>query len=204
MRIRIHFFSNCGSGSISGSSSGSRVLMTKNFKKLELENFFYICLQKIVIYLSLDLHKERASYRRRLRSSKGNIHSKHENSLLFSLFVGHFCPPGSESTTLLFLPSYIRCWRAWWWAWSWALPAPCCGMSWNATSRPSTGATTSRGQSAGPVLKGTVSRDWIRPSVVLLLDKLVKILLPRRILDFLVSPLFLNSNKHSRSVLAKN
>ncbi len=56
------------------------------------------------------------------------IHStlKHENSLLFSIFVGHFCPlrpgsgssnsNGSGSTTLnrrILTPAYRSCWRDW-------------------------------------------------------------------------------------------
>jgi hypothetical protein len=45
--------------------------------------------------LSLGLHKGRPSYRRSLPPSKEYIkYLKFIN--LFSIFVGHFCPPGSE------------------------------------------------------------------------------------------------------------
>jgi hypothetical protein len=54
---------------------------------------------KIAIYLSLGLHKGCTSYRRSLQLSKEKKSStlKRENALLFSIFVGHFCPPGSGS-----------------------------------------------------------------------------------------------------------
>jgi hypothetical protein len=48
--------------------------MTKKFKKITAEIYlkkFFI--QKIAIYLSLGLHKERPSYRRSLQPSKENI-----------------------------------------------------------------------------------------------------------------------------------
>ncbi len=52
----------------------------------------------MAIYLSLGLHKGLPSYRRSLQPSKENIQNlKHENSGLFSIFWGHFCPPGSGS-----------------------------------------------------------------------------------------------------------
>ncbi len=63
MRIRIQHFSTCGSGSrseyASGSSSGSRVSMLKNWTKLQLEFFNIFFWSKIAIYLSLGLHKGR-------------------------------------------------------------------------------------------------------------------------------------------------
>ncbi len=50
------------------------------------------------IYLLLGLHNGRPSYRRSLQPSKENIqHFKTWNFLIFSTFVGHFCPPGSGS-----------------------------------------------------------------------------------------------------------
>ncbi len=48
--------------------------------------------------LSLCLHKGRPSYRRSFQLSKESIqHFKTWNFLIFSTFVGHFCPPGSGS-----------------------------------------------------------------------------------------------------------
>ncbi len=53
-------FSNCG--------SGSRVLMTKNWKKFTGGHFYiFFFLSKIAIYLSLSLPKGRSSYRRSLQ-----------------------------------------------------------------------------------------------------------------------------------------
>ncbi len=89
-------FSNCGSGS--GSGSRSRVLMTKNWKTFTAEKKFLFFWSKLAIYFSLGLHKERPSFRRSLQHSNKVIqHFKHENSLFFSIFVVHFCPPGSGS-----------------------------------------------------------------------------------------------------------
>jgi hypothetical protein len=67
-------------------------------KKITAGKLFYIFL--IAIYLFLGLHKGRTSYRRwkRLQPQKRTSStSKHEKSLLFSISVGHFCPPGSGS-----------------------------------------------------------------------------------------------------------
>ncbi len=81
----------------SASSSESRVLMTKNWKKFTAEKkwiFFFF----IAIYLYLGLHKGRTSYRRSLQPSEKNIqHFKTWKFFTFSIFVGHFCPPGSGS-----------------------------------------------------------------------------------------------------------
>jgi len=53
---------------------------------------------KIAIHLSLGLRKGRPSYRWSLQPAKENIqHFKTWNSLTFSIFVGHFFPPGSRS-----------------------------------------------------------------------------------------------------------
>jgi hypothetical protein len=85
----------CGSGfSISSETgSGSKVLMTKNWKKIQL-NFFFIDLfwSKIYIYLSLGVLKGRPSYRRSLQASKENQKMKFMN--FFSYFCGSFCPSG--------------------------------------------------------------------------------------------------------------
>ncbi len=67
--------------------SGSRALMTKNWKKITAEK---------KVYLSLSLHKVCPSYRRSLQLTKEAI--QHFKTWIFSTFVGHFCPPGSGST----------------------------------------------------------------------------------------------------------
>ncbi len=48
-------------------------LMTKNWKKLQLKKNWIFLGSKTTIYLSLDLHKERPSYRRSLQISKEAI-----------------------------------------------------------------------------------------------------------------------------------
>ncbi len=54
--------------------SGSRALMTKNWKKITAEKFFLIFFwSKTAIYLSLGLHKVCPSYRRSLQLSKEAI-----------------------------------------------------------------------------------------------------------------------------------
>jgi hypothetical protein len=56
--------------------SGSRVLMTKNWKKITAEKnliFFFNIKNWGTIYLSLGLHKGRPSCRRSLQPSKENI-----------------------------------------------------------------------------------------------------------------------------------
>ncbi len=52
---------------------GSRVLMTKNWKKITAEIFFFFFWSKTAIYLSLGLHKVCPSYRRSLQFSKEAI-----------------------------------------------------------------------------------------------------------------------------------
>jgi hypothetical protein len=47
---------------------------------------------------SMRIHKERQRYRRSLQTSREN--TQLEISSLFTIFVGHFCPPGSGSGTL--------------------------------------------------------------------------------------------------------
>jgi hypothetical protein len=86
MRIRIHHFLNCGSGS----SSGYRALIIR-FKKITAEIF--------CIYLIQKLHKGRPCYRRSLQPSKENIQPfKTWNFFTSVFFVGNFCPPGSRSS----------------------------------------------------------------------------------------------------------
>ncbi len=67
--------------------------MTKNWRKIIKLIFFAFC-STTAIYLSLGLHTGLPSYRRSLQPSKENIRGK-------NIFVGHFCPPGSGSTTLI-------------------------------------------------------------------------------------------------------
>ncbi len=52
-------------------------------------------------------------------------------------------------------------------------------------------------------LKGTVSRDWIGPCIVLM-DRPQQVHLSRRFSDFLMASSFFYSNNCSHSVLAKN
>ncbi len=50
---------------------------------------------KIVIYLSLRLHKGRPSYRRSINPSKENI--QHFKLKISAFLWGQFCPPGTGS-----------------------------------------------------------------------------------------------------------
>ncbi len=85
--------------SVSGCGPGSRGLMTKNWKKKKISaNFLSFFLSNIEIYLYRGLCTGHPSYRQSLQSSKENIqHFKKWNVLTFSIFVGHFSPPGSGS-----------------------------------------------------------------------------------------------------------
>jgi hypothetical protein len=76
----------------------------QKYKKMYSWKFFYIFFgSKLAIYLSLCLHTGRVaqatgeafSHQKRTSST-----SKHENYILFSIFVYHFCPPGSGSSNL--------------------------------------------------------------------------------------------------------
>ncbi len=62
---------------------------------------FLFSWSKIAIYLSLGLYKGRPSCRRSLQPSKRTSStSTHNHTVLFSIFVGHFCPGyGSGSAT---------------------------------------------------------------------------------------------------------
>jgi hypothetical protein len=53
--------------------SGSRVFTTKKWEKFTAEKNLIFLLSKIAIFLSLDLHKGRPSYRRSLQPAKENI-----------------------------------------------------------------------------------------------------------------------------------
>jgi hypothetical protein len=76
--------------------SGSRALMTKKKKKLQMKKKLNFFGSKTTIYLSLGLHKERPSYRRSLQLSEENIQHFKKHGF-FSTFMGYFCPPGSGS-----------------------------------------------------------------------------------------------------------
>ncbi len=96
----MHWF-QCGSESSiicpCRSGSRSRVLITKNSKKLQLILLFFWW--KIGNYLSLGINAGRQSYRRRLQPSKENIqHFKTWNFLIFFFFVGLFWPLRSGSS----------------------------------------------------------------------------------------------------------
>ncbi len=80
-----HWF-QCISGS--GSSSESRVWMTKNWTKFTAEKNLYFFGKKTAIYLSLGLHKGRTIYRRSLQPSEKNIqHFKTWKFFTFSILV---------------------------------------------------------------------------------------------------------------------
>ncbi len=77
--VDLDYLIEYGSGSSISSESksgfGSRVFMSKDWKKITAEIFFFFLFwSKIAIYLSLGLHKGRPSYRRSLQPSKENIH----------------------------------------------------------------------------------------------------------------------------------
>jgi hypothetical protein len=79
-------FSNCGSGS----SSGSRVLMTK------IEKIFKKIDQKLQFtYSWASIKDDQATGEAFSPQKRTSSNSKLEISLLFSFFVGHFCPIGS-------------------------------------------------------------------------------------------------------------
>ncbi len=83
----------CHSGSGSCSESRSKVLMTKNWKKITAEIKFKFFWSKIAIYLPLGLYKGRPSYRRSFHPSKENLALQNLNFL-------HFC--------VSFWPVWIR------------------------------------------------------------------------------------------------
>ncbi len=82
-RIRIHWFR----------------IQTKNLRNITAKKFLYIFpWSKIVIYLSLGLHKWRPSYMKSFSPQKRILStSKHDISYSFFYFLGNFCPPGSGS-----------------------------------------------------------------------------------------------------------
>ncbi len=98
-RIRIHLIRYGSGSSILGwipirIQFGSRVLMTKNWKKIHSwKRKLIFFTSKTTIFLSLGLHKGRPSYRRRLQLSKENIqHFKTWIFLIFFYFYGTFLP----------------------------------------------------------------------------------------------------------------
>ncbi len=67
--------------------------MTKNWKKIYSWKKLHFFGSKNTIYLPLGLHKGHPTYKRSLQLSKELFIIW--NSLIFSTFVGNFCPPGS-------------------------------------------------------------------------------------------------------------
>jgi hypothetical protein len=63
--------------------------MTKNSKKFTAGKLFYIFLIKNCNKLSLG---QKASKLQEMPSALKRKHPAHENSLLFSIFVGYLCP----------------------------------------------------------------------------------------------------------------
>ncbi len=82
--------------------------MTKNWTKITAEKKIKLFLdQKLIIYLSLGLHKERPSYRRGLQLSKEAIqHFKTWTFIIFSYFCGSFLP--SWIRIRILWPDWIR------------------------------------------------------------------------------------------------
>jgi hypothetical protein len=82
--------------------------MTKKRKKMIAKKN----ISSIAIYLSLGLYKGCPSYRRSLQSSKENISTAIQNMkflhLLFTFFVGNFCPPVSGSAFLMLIRIRIQ------------------------------------------------------------------------------------------------
>ncbi len=80
------FLGQCGSGSEASSRSGSKSRdYDQKLKKINSLKKFHIILIKLAIYLSLGLHKWRASNRRSLQPSKENMqHFKTWNFFTFS------------------------------------------------------------------------------------------------------------------------
>ncbi len=76
------------------------ILMNKNGKNLQLKKFFNIFLSTIAMYLSLGLQAIGEAFIPQKRTSSTSKHEI-EISSLFSIFVGHFFPPGSGSTDLI-------------------------------------------------------------------------------------------------------
>jgi hypothetical protein len=88
LRIWIHWI-RISISSESGFGSGSRVLMTKNWKKYRWKIIIYFF--KIAIYLSLGLYKWRQSYWRIFQPSKENVqHFKKWNFFAVFYFCGSF------------------------------------------------------------------------------------------------------------------
>ncbi len=78
-----------------------------NWKKNYSWKFNLFFWSKIAIYLSLGLHEGHPSYRRSPQKRTSST-SKHEKSVLFSFFVGHFCPPGSGSGSAIWMRIRIQ------------------------------------------------------------------------------------------------
>jgi hypothetical protein len=76
--------------------SGSRVWWPK-IEKIYSWKLIFIFLIKNCHLLILGLHKGRPATDAFSPQKTTSSTSKHENSVLFSIFVGHFCPPGSGS-----------------------------------------------------------------------------------------------------------
>ncbi len=74
-----------------------RFWWSKNWSEKNTAGQFFISFwSKVVIYLSLGLHKGRPSYRRSLQPSKENIQHFKTWNLCFLHFLGNFCLAGSR------------------------------------------------------------------------------------------------------------
>jgi hypothetical protein len=91
-QIRIQYlFSNCGSG------SGSRGLMTKNSKNLTKISYFLDqklqCTDPLAFIKTPKLQEKPLALK---REHPALLNTKF--GFFFSIFMGHFCPPGSGSS----------------------------------------------------------------------------------------------------------
>jgi hypothetical protein len=72
--------------------------MTKNWEKFKAGKFLYFFDEKLQFSYPLASIKDAQATGEAFSPQKRTSStSKHKNSLLFSVFVDHFCPPGSGS-----------------------------------------------------------------------------------------------------------
>ncbi len=96
------------SGYGSGSGSGSRVFIPQKLEKIQLK-FFKISLYDQKLQITCPMACLNGQAKRSFQPSKENT-SKNEMNRLFSIFVVHFCPPGSGSGLRIRIhgPHWIR------------------------------------------------------------------------------------------------
>ncbi len=88
--------------------------MTYNWKKFIAGNLFSIFLIKncnLLIYPWASIKDAQATGEAVSPQKRTSSTLKHENSGFFSIFVGHFCPPGSGSGSANI--QYFKTWKFW-------------------------------------------------------------------------------------------